>query len=89
MRAADYPLPKWDREIAPYLQAITSHSHWLSYHGRGVITGLTMLPARPQWPTEAEDALAQVERELAAALELTKQARQKYRELPVMLEAAE
>jgi hypothetical protein len=89
MRQSDYPLPKWDHEIAPYLHAITSHAHWLSYHGRGVIAGLTMLPARPQWPTQAEEALQKVEQELTAALELTQEARRKYGELLILSEAAE
>lgn len=89
MRASDFPLPKWDREIAPFLHSVVSHAHWLSYHGRGVISGITMLPARPQWPTQAEEALASAEQELAAALELIKEARRKYGELDVMMEAAE
>lgn len=81
-----YPLPKWDKEIAPFLHTIKSHAHWLSYHGRGVISGLTMLPARPQWPTQAEEALEQVEKELAAALELTREAMREYHKLNVIPE---
>lgn len=81
-----YPLKKWDHDIAPYLRPIADSSSWLSYHARNVTMALAMLPARPQWPTQAEEALEQAEKELTAALELTREARRQYRKLEAIPE---
>lgn len=82
-------LHKWDKAIRPCLESIRSHAHWLSYHARGIDMALRMLPARPAWPTEAQDALREVQNALEAALADVRLARERYEELAVMIDDPE
>lgn len=79
-------LSDWDRHVAGALHAIKSSAFWASYHARDITTAMNIIVCRPDWPTQAEDALETAERDLNEALERVKAARRAYRSKP--LEAA-
>lgn len=79
-------LAEWDREVKPYLRTLEASSTWVCYHAQNVASALAALPARPEWPTEADAALAKAEQDLIVALEMTRQARRQYQELATTID---
>ena len=50
-------LSEWDRDLGPYLQAIETGSRNIRRETRRLAEIVEMLPSRPSWQTNAEDAL--------------------------------
>ena len=79
-------LEQWDTKIAPNLNKIQGASGWLAHYARDLQHAAEMLPARPAWGTVAREFLNDAERELILALAIVRTTRDRYDNLPVIVE---
>lgn len=67
-------LDEWDRTVAPYLSTIQIRAGWIANDARQIKEWIEMLPAVPEFETEARERLDVVKRELLLTLEAVDQA---------------
>ena len=67
-------MQEWDKYTAPVLRSIEKDAKWLSHYGDSITRTVALLPAKPDFPTKAEDELAKAEANLLTALNRVRQA---------------
>lgn len=73
----------FDTQVRPLLHRIVNDATATAVRASYVAQDVHNLPARPQWPTKAEEALEEAEQSIARALTLVRQARAHYRKVVV------
>lgn len=75
-------LTQWDKAIAPHLASIRLDCGWVRHYVDNIIRHCSLLMARPEWETLAEDELDKTISHLKAVVEQLENARDIYQGKP-------
>lgn len=71
----------FDTQVRPLLHRIVNDANATEARASYIAQDVHNLPARPEWPTKAEEAMEEAEQAIARALTLVQQARAHYRKV--------